>query len=122
MLTEVTCKYPPSLRIRKRADFKRLQGGTKKHYSTHLLVIMNPCQGPTSRLGITITTKVDKRATQRNRIKRVIREFFRLNHSHLAGTFDIIVIARQNAAQCSSDSIRAELRGLLLRNRYLTGE
>ena len=83
---------------------------------------MNQTQASVSRIGITVTTKVDKRATRRNKIKRVVRELFRRIRNQLSGTFDIIVIARQNAADCSADTIREELIGLLRKNRYLTGE
>lgn len=113
-------QFPQKLRIRKRGEFKRLQAGTRKLHSAHLLVIMNPSLGANSRIGITVTTRVDKRATQRNRIKRIVRETFRLLHHQVAGTFDIVVIARQNATDCSSASLREELVELLRKNRYLS--
>lgn len=105
-------RFPPALRIRKRAEFKRLQSGSRKLHSTHLLVILSPGLEPKSRIGITVTTRVDKRATQRNRIKRIVRETFRHLHEQLGGTFDIVVIARQNATGCSSEELRRELTEL----------
>lgn len=111
--------FPQKLRIRKRAEFKRLQAGSRKLNSRHLLAIINPSSGPNSRIGITVTTRIDKRATQRNRIKRIIRETFRHLHHQLSGTFDIVVIARQNASDCSAAELRQELTELFRKNRIL---
>lgn len=54
-----------------------------------------------SRLGLAVSRKVDKRAVQRNRIKRVIREQFRTHQTWLASTggLDIVVVARQGCSQ-----------------------
>lgn len=80
---------------------------------------MNPSSSTCSRIGITVTTRVDKRSTERNRIKRIVREAFRHFHQSLSGIFDIVVIARQNAPDCSSGELREELTELLRKNRYL---
>ena len=73
-----------------------------------------PNAGPFSRLGLTVSKRrVSKKAVQRNRIKRQIRESFRLNQSVLAttppGTMDVVVIADGRAAQASGAALRAEL-------------
>lgn len=44
-----------------------------------------------SRLGLSVPRKVLRRANQRNRLKRVLREYFRLNRNSLRG--DIIIRA-----------------------------
>ena len=111
--------FPPDARLRKRHEFKRLQGKESKIHAKHFLIVISPTNREQSRIGITVTTKVDKRAVQRNRIKRVIREVFRHFRSELLGTFDIVAIARQNAGDCSSEQIREEILGALKKNRYL---
>jgi len=47
-----------------------------------------------SRLGITVTKKTGN-AVERNRIKRLIREFFRKNRHLLTHNFDLNIIAKQ---------------------------
>jgi ribonuclease P protein component len=50
--------------------------------------------GP-ARLGITVTRKVGT-AVRRNRIKRLVREWFRLRRAML-GALDVVVIAKREA-------------------------
>lgn len=52
----------------------------------------NTLQHP--RLGLTVAKKYVKRANQRNRIKRICRESFRLQQ-HLLPGYDFIIIARK---------------------------
>ncbi len=46
------------------------------------------------RLGISVARRIIKKANQRNRIKRVIREFFRMNKNEMSGDYIIKVVAR----------------------------
>lgn len=60
------------------------------------------------RLGITVSRKAATRAVVRNRIKRQIRESFRLN-SHQMAPVDLVVIAHRAAAQASLNDLRTAL-------------
>ena len=59
---------------------------------------------PFARLGFAIAKKKVKRAVDRNRIKRVIREAFRLQQ-HDLGNFDFVVIAKLNLASKTNAQI-----------------
>ena len=52
-------------------------------------------------------------AVVRNRVKRAIREWFRHSRSELEEGVDIVVIARQGAAEQGVDEIARELSRLL---------
>jgi len=55
-----------------------------------------------SRLGMAVSRQVDKRAVGRNRIKRIVRESFRLHFSEQGVHLDIIVLPRrESASQCN---------------------
>ncbi len=58
------------------------------------LLIGEHC-GNQSRLGFAIAKKQVKRAVDRNRLKRLIRESFRL-HQHELPDVDIVIMVRQN--------------------------
>lgn len=63
--------------------------------SRHFTTITCSNDRGTKRLGITVTKKAGN-AVRRNRIKRLIREFFRLNKSLFPAGYDVIVMARRN--------------------------
>jgi len=60
------------------------------------------------RLGLAISKKHCRKATARNRIKRIIRESFRLHQSQLSG-LDIVVINQPAAARADNTMIRLSL-------------
>lgn len=60
------------------------------------VAVAAPGIGERSRLGITVSRKVGG-AVERNRIKRLVREHFRLNRQLLKKPLDINLIARQAA-------------------------
>jgi len=57
------------------------------------------------RIGIIVSKRVAKQAVIRNRIKRIIRESFRLQQPGLSGA-DIIVIARSECRNMDKKSLR----------------
>ena len=60
------------------------------------------------RLGLVITKKRARRAVDRNRLKRLIRESFRL-HCHLFQGVDFLVMARQDAILADNHTLRQSL-------------
>lgn len=66
------------------------------------------------RLGLAVSRKVDPRAVGRNRIKRVMRETFRVHRADLADG-DYVIVARVGAARLGEPELRAALLGLLQR-------
>jgi ribonuclease P protein component len=71
-----------------------------------------------ARLGITVSKRVDKRAVGRNRIRRQVRECFRLQRPALPAG-DYVVLALAGAAKLDNASLRSELLSLFDRARTL---
>ena len=111
--------FPATFRIKKRGEFQRIQRSGKKMYSKHFLIIVAPSDRSESRLGVTVSRKVSKRAVRRNLVKRRIREIFRLYRSRLREALDIVIIARDGADACSYADMRKEILGTLKHNGYL---
>ncbi len=85
--------FPKECVIRKSGEFDRVfKGGTRFHgKGFSLIVLENSCGF--SRLGISVHRRV-KGAVKRNRIKRIIRESFRLQRKQYPAHSDIVFTVR----------------------------
>ncbi len=63
------------------------------------------------RLGLTVSKKVGK-AHDRNRVKRLVRTWFRQNRERLPRSLDLVVIARPGAATLHLREVEVQLDGL----------
>ena len=91
------------------ADFKFVFNQPVRS-SDKLLTILakkNPAQLQ-PRLGLAVAKKSVKTAVQRNRIKRLTREFFRLNQGKIACA-DYVVLVRQGIDKIDNETINQSL-------------
>jgi ribonuclease P protein component len=119
-------------RIRKRADFVRIQSGGLRVTTRHFLILLaagalpatgepgsarSPREGA-PRLGIVASRKVGG-AVIRNRAKRLVREAFRTAPALFPPGVDVVVIVRSGAHALDLAAVAAELDGVrsLLRRR-----
>ncbi|MFH1138712.1 MAG: ribonuclease P protein component [Pseudomonadota bacterium] len=102
-------------RLLKRSEFLAVSRQSRGRIQTrHFLILFRPNGTTRTRLGVTVTKKIGKAVT-RNRIKRHVREFFRLN-KHLASPgYDMVVIARFGAGELNQEAVRLELVPVLKR-------
>ncbi len=108
--------FPKRARLTRRSEFLNLTREGKKVHTPHFVVITKSNDMGESRLGLTISAKVGK-AIVRNRIKRLVREFFRRHRHEIPSPRDIVVIARKGAGELSLDEVAGELRGALTYQR-----
>lgn len=106
-------KLGPNARLRRRSDIERCQQQGSKIYSKHFLLLVIPSETPESRIAIAVTTKLEKRATARNKIKRRLRELFRSIRSDLTKPIDMVVVARRGVQECEFADYRREVCGAL---------
>ena len=104
-------RHPRSARVLRPADFARLRESGRRLNSQQLSIQYCDRDGSGARLGMAVSRRVSKLAVVRNRIRRQIRENFRLHRARLPAC-DILVIARQSAATQSNTQLRAELETL----------
>jgi ribonuclease P protein component len=98
-------------RILKRSEFLDLTRSGRKLQNDCFIAFFKPGRFDSPRLGITVTRKVGN-AAQRNRIKRLVREYFRLNRQHLNQNWDINIVAKKKAADLSSEKVDLFLQDL----------
>jgi len=101
-------RFPQSRRIRKRAEFVRLQRSPGKQAGSSFVVITALTRRGVSRLGITASRKVGG-AVIRNRIKRFVREFFRQHQHRIVPARDVLVIVRPGAAALRYADVERDL-------------
>jgi ribonuclease P protein component len=104
----IAASFKKQDRILKRSEFLKISEiGRRCHSKLFILLYVERKQACT-RLGVIVTKKVGG-AVQRNRIKRLCREFFRLNRHRWSRPYDVVLIARRTAAQATNAEIRSSL-------------
>lgn len=96
--------FPQQLRLRNENDFKRLFHCAKRISCNNIALVSHNNNLGHPRLGVSIAKRNVRTAVVRNRIKRVIRESFRL-HQHYLDELDMIVIVYK----CSQGYSNAQL-------------
>lgn len=88
-------------------DYRRVfEKAQFKVSDQHLLILARPGQSPQSRLGLVIAKKHLKRAVDRNRVKRVLRESFRTLEPPLEPAMDIVVLARKGLGEIEKPALQ----------------
>lgn len=102
--------FPRSHRLRRRAEFLRVQREGQRVHTKHFVLVVMPRPEPEGlrRVGITVTKKVAA-AVGRNRVKRVVREVFRKNRHLFPEGCDVVVIAKSGAPQLGYEDVKAEI-------------
>lgn len=88
---------PRSNRIRCSDDYRFMRNRGRRRHTQNFIVYTHLCGNGPARLGLTVSRKVG-RAVVRNRIKRLLREFFRLHHILMVPGIDISIVAKPGAA------------------------
>ncbi|WP_150048692.1 MULTISPECIES: ribonuclease P protein component [Methylomonas] len=107
MAAEEFC-FPDAYRLRTPADYKNVFTNPVKSSDRYftVLAVNNLLEHP--RLGLAIAKKAIKKAVARNRIKRTVRESFRLQRQQIIN-IDIVVLARGEAANADPHILRKSL-------------
>jgi ribonuclease P protein component len=109
--------FPPRYRLRKRPEFLALQREGRRRTAPNFIVITRTKSNEPSRLGVTTSRKVGG-APARNRVRRMVREFFRQQRPFLDPPRDVLVIARRGASALRYWDVERELsRALETRKR-----
>ena len=103
--------FPAPRRLRHKSEFDaaRTRGRRFGNGFFAVTVISNDKTGP--RLGLAVALRVARTAVERNRIRRIIRESFRLHQRDLPAV-DIVVSARTAAYGAPGAQLHGSLAGL----------
>ncbi len=81
--------------------------------SRNFVVFIQKNENSLHRLGIVVKKEIGQ-ATFRNRMKRYVREFFRLHKHQIKGSCDIILMIRKGCSFNRYQEAEEELRGLFI--------
>jgi ribonuclease P protein component len=96
-------------RLKKRRDFLAVAKGKRQHTAT-LTLQMAPSGLAGARVGFTVTKKVGH-ATERNRIRRRLKEAARLEQPSIGRDgHDYVIVARRAALSAPFESLRTDVR------------
>ena len=79
--------------LKKNSDFRRLYAKGKSVVTPYMVLYCRRNSLGVNRLGYTVSTKLGH-AVVRNRVRRRLREIYRLNSPVMKKGFDIVVVAR----------------------------
>lgn len=108
--------FPSQAHLRFGSEFANLKKKGRLYRTPHFLVYAQKNCLQNSRLGLTVSRRVGN-APQRNRVKRLLRECFRLYLQHENPGYDFSIIARSGAPELSFEQALRELTGCMRTGR-----
>lgn len=96
------------MRLRSGRELREITRTCRPDRDTLFSVHVRPNGLEHARMGMTVSRRVSTKAVVRNRIKRCVRENFRVTQDTLAG-LDLVVVARPPAAGANNMVLRESL-------------
>jgi len=107
-------------RLRRKREFDVVYAHGRRFGNSFFGVAAHVNDKGWARLGLAVAVKTAGNAVERNRIRRMIRESFRL-HQHEIPALDLVVSARLRARGIVATELRAQLESLWLEVRTKCG-
>lgn len=105
---------PIANRLRAKYDFNRVKRLGKAVHSPYFSLVYLTTKDPKDlRIGFIASTRLDKRATQRNRARRLLREAIRPQLPRLKTGYDIILIAKGRIKEARLEEVCFSLNQVL---------
>ena len=111
MASPAAFAFPASRRVLRKADFDQAFRQGRRQGNSLLSLVVRPNGLDHPRLGVALAAKVVGNAVARNRLRRIIRDSFRLAQHRLPAA-DLIIGARSGARGAPAAAIRDSLEGL----------
>jgi ribonuclease P protein component len=102
---------PEQRRLRRKSDFEAAYARGRRFGNGFFAVTAKPNDIGGPRLGLAVSVKNAGSSVERNRLRRTIRESFRL-HQHELPPLDFVVSARGGARNAAGTELRASLVSL----------
>ncbi len=115
MQNSIIFSLPKSHRLHKADEFSAVIRFRCIATGDFLQIYAKPNNTNYSRLGLIVAKKVARRAVDRNRVKRLLREFFRVNqHSQVTLNMDWVIRLRRPITRDDTCRLTEEAKTLML--------
>lgn len=111
------------LTLKKNYEFRYTLNKGKVYYGNQIIVYINKNKSNTNILGIAINTKLGK-AVIRNRVKRLIRENYKIINNHLNQGYNIVFLwnKKTNIKQADYFEIKKDMQNIFKKAKMLNYE
>jgi ribonuclease P protein component len=99
-------RFRPHEHLRRPEDFRRVYDVRRSSSNDWLIIYAAPNERSYSRLGMSVSRKYGG-AVQRNRLRRLYREAYRLSRAKLPMGFDLVLIPRGTSEPTLADLLEA---------------
>lgn len=103
--------FEKKIRLLKSEEYLNLRKKSKRLENTEFYLIFKKNQYQYSRIGLTVSKRIGN-AVVRNRIKRIIRDYFRKNRHLIKINIDINMIAKKSAAGKTNRELFESLKNI----------
>ncbi|MDQ7048334.1 MAG: ribonuclease P protein component [Enterobacterales bacterium] len=103
-MSRSTCRFQPEHRLLKTSDFRHVFDKAFKVNNKAFTLLARKNHTNHSRLGLVIAKKNLKLAIQRNRVKRLLRDYFRC-HKESFANYDLVVLTRREITVMSQQQL-----------------
>ncbi|HJS91072.1 MAG TPA: ribonuclease P protein component [Steroidobacteraceae bacterium] len=103
--------FPAHKRLRRKSEFDAAYARGRRFGNGFFAVTASSNEQDGARLGMAVAVRTAGSAVERNRIRRIIRESFRVHQMTLPAV-DLVVSARPSARGASGAQLRASLAAL----------
>jgi ribonuclease P protein component len=97
-------RFPRGARLTRSRDYRAVFADARREGSRHFTILVGHGGSGSARLGLAVSKRAVPRSVDRNRLKRLIRERFRLHRERLPAV-DVVVMVRPAARQCDNPAL-----------------
>jgi len=111
--------FPKTSRLKLASDFRDLIKSGKSFRENGLVIYFRKSKTNHNRLGIVVSKRVFKRAVDRNRFKRFVREFYRTEKNKFLNPSDLIVRLSDSSKLLETKDLQITLQNLFKKSHLV---
>ncbi|WP_313756652.1 ribonuclease P protein component [Tissierella sp.] len=108
-------------RLRSNIEFRKVYSGGKNYWNRNLILYVRKNSVGNSRVGYSITKKIGN-SVVRNKIRRKMKEIYRLNFNNIKSNYDLIFIPKKNVVDISYKELESAMLHILKLAGMLTSQ